>query len=171
MTALALLLSSGNGRGGGDLIVHDDDDWTLESRPPRVELVGSWAGDRIVISGDYADDGLFVDKKEFTAEEHRILNNKLDEEYHEVYKPENYNIYRLAQLLFKDISYDILRLMIMDGWIKEKYIKSGSWFKKELPVDIRNSLSGDGENDDDYKDGKVMRPDMVVKFGGNPNDS
>lgn len=42
MMALAVLLSDGNGRGGGD----------LRSRDP---IVGSWAGDRIVIAGDYAD--------------------------------------------------------------------------------------------------------------------
>ena len=47
MTALAVLLSSGNGRGGGDL----NSDSTI---------VGSWAGDQIVIAGDYADDGLYV---------------------------------------------------------------------------------------------------------------
>jgi len=42
MFALAVLLSDGNGRGGGD--VHSDS-----------PLVGSWARDRIIISGDYAD--------------------------------------------------------------------------------------------------------------------
>jgi hypothetical protein len=44
MTALALLLADGNGRGGGDM--------RSDSR-----LIGSWAGDRIVIAGDYADEG------------------------------------------------------------------------------------------------------------------
>jgi hypothetical protein len=47
MAALAVLLSDGNGRGGGD----------IRSADP---LVGSWAGDRIVITGDYADEGKFV---------------------------------------------------------------------------------------------------------------
>lgn len=47
MTALAVLLADGNGRGGGDL--HSDD-----------PLIGSWAGDRIVIAGDYGDAGKFV---------------------------------------------------------------------------------------------------------------
>lgn len=42
MLGLAILLSDGNGRGGGDL--HSSKD-----------LTGSWAGDRIVIVGDYAD--------------------------------------------------------------------------------------------------------------------
>lgn len=47
MTALALLLAASNGRGGGDF--RGDD--------PK-SLVGSWAGNRIAIIGDYyeADD-------------------------------------------------------------------------------------------------------------------
>lgn len=51
MLALALLLASGNGRGGGD---HRSSD----------PVIGSWAGDRIVIAGDYGDDGLFTDDPE-----------------------------------------------------------------------------------------------------------
>jgi hypothetical protein len=46
MLGLAILLSDGNGRGGGDL---DSDNG----------IVGSWAGDQIVIAGDYADPGRF----------------------------------------------------------------------------------------------------------------
>jgi hypothetical protein len=42
-TALFLLLANSNGRGGGDVDEH--------------ELIGSWAGDRIVIQGDYAEEG------------------------------------------------------------------------------------------------------------------
>lgn len=42
MTALAILLADGNNRGGGDL--HSDN-----------PIIGSWAGDRIIIAGDYAD--------------------------------------------------------------------------------------------------------------------
>jgi len=48
MTALAILLASGNGRGGGDCRV---------SSP----FIGSWAGDRIVIAGDYDDNGKYTD--------------------------------------------------------------------------------------------------------------
>jgi hypothetical protein len=48
MTALALLLSSGNGRGGGD-------------HPSSAPPIGSWAGDRIVVAGDCGDKSLFTD--------------------------------------------------------------------------------------------------------------
>lgn len=42
-TALLLLVANSNGRGGGDVKEHP--------------LVGSWAGDRIVMQGDYAEEG------------------------------------------------------------------------------------------------------------------
>ena len=47
LAGLAILLADGNGRGGGDL--HSEND-----------IVGSWAGDNIVVAGDYADEGKFV---------------------------------------------------------------------------------------------------------------
>lgn len=47
LAGLAILLADGNGRGGGDL--HSDN-----------KIVGSWAGDNIVIAGDYADTGKFL---------------------------------------------------------------------------------------------------------------
>lgn len=49
MLGLAVLLADGNGRGGGDLDERNDD----------AGLIGSWAGDRIVIAGDYADEGRY----------------------------------------------------------------------------------------------------------------
>lgn len=49
MTALAILLASGNGRGGGDL-------------DSENEIIGSWAGDSIVTAGDYDDEGKFTDE-------------------------------------------------------------------------------------------------------------
>lgn len=42
-TALFLLVANSNGRGSGDANDH--------------ELIGRWAGDRIVVQGDYAEEG------------------------------------------------------------------------------------------------------------------
>jgi hypothetical protein len=42
-TALFLLLANSNGRGGGDA--------------PEHPLIGRWAGDRVVVQGDYAGKG------------------------------------------------------------------------------------------------------------------
>lgn len=50
-TALFLLVANSNGRGGGDA--------------PRHPMVGRWAGDRILVQGDYAnsDDPGFVEEE------------------------------------------------------------------------------------------------------------
>jgi hypothetical protein len=63
MTGLAVLLADGNGRGGGD----------LRSSDP---IIGSWAGDRIVIAGDYADKGKFID--DYNAEELNLFEHASD---------------------------------------------------------------------------------------------
>jgi hypothetical protein len=65
MTALAVLLADGNSRGGGD----------LRSTNP---IIGTWAGDRIVIAGDYADEG------RFTRDPERTLYRVASEEYQDV---------------------------------------------------------------------------------------
>ena len=52
MMGLSILLSSGNGNGGGDLY------------PAENPIIGSWAGDKVVICGDYADEGIFTQNKE-----------------------------------------------------------------------------------------------------------
>jgi hypothetical protein len=51
-TGLWLLLANSNGRGGGDALKHP--------------LVGAWAGDRILVQGDYAkpDDKSFLTEEE-----------------------------------------------------------------------------------------------------------
>jgi hypothetical protein len=82
LTALAILLADGNNRGGGDL--HSDH-----------PIIGSWAGDRIVIAGDYADDG------KFTADPAR-------------------NLYRVADEEFLDISQQALRAMADNCYLAEE---------------------------------------------------
>jgi hypothetical protein len=46
LQALGILLAEGNGRGGGDL--RSDN-----------KLIGSWAGDKVYVSGDYAESELY----------------------------------------------------------------------------------------------------------------
>lgn len=82
MQGLAILLADGNGRGGGD----------LRSENP---LVGSWAGDSIVIAGDYADEGKFV-------------------------QDEKVNLYREAND-YEDISFKVIEALCDDTWWKEDY--------------------------------------------------
>ena len=81
LSGLAILLADGNGRGGGD----------LGSDNP---IVGSWAGDNIVIAGDYADPGKFV-------------------------KEQDKNLYLVATEEGEDISLKVLDAYVMiDGFLK-----------------------------------------------------
>lgn len=72
MCALAILLADSNGRGGGD----------CRSDNP---LIGSWAGDHIVITGDYADAGqwseYFLDIEGATTTE---LYDLLEEHFEDI---------------------------------------------------------------------------------------
>lgn len=65
MQAVAMLLAADSGRGGGDFGSEDP-------------LVGSWAGDRIVIAGDYGDVGRFVPDQE------RNLHEIAADEYEDI---------------------------------------------------------------------------------------
>jgi hypothetical protein len=89
LTALAILLADGNGRGGGD----------LRSENP---VIGSWAGDRIVIAGDYADEG------KFTGD------------------PAS-NLYAVAGKEYQDISRQALRAMADDHYLADEMKKSTCW--------------------------------------------
>src|SRR5262249_37659918 len=95
LTALAILLADGNNRGGGD----------LRSDHP---VIGSWAGDRIVIAGDYADEG------KFTGDPARTLYRIADEEY-------------------QDISRQALRAMADDAYMAGKMRQSTCWDGDERP--------------------------------------
>ncbi len=89
LTALAILLADGNGRGGGD----------LRSTNP---IIGTWAGDRIVVAGDYADEGRFVtDAKR--------------------------NLYEIARQEFHDVSRSALRAMADDVYLAESMRESQTW--------------------------------------------
>lgn len=91
MTALAVLLSDGNGRGGGD----------LQSKNP---IIGSWAGDRVVIAGDYADGERFL-----PSVERRNLNPD---------EPANVNLFQWADKHFEDISEKIMACILGDRYVR-----------------------------------------------------
>lgn len=101
MTGLAILLASGNGRGGGD----------LRSEHP---IIGSWAGDRIVITGDYADAGLFLTEAEVAAHE------------------KGSNLYNVANESreWTDISHQVLEALVDDDYLAESLAEAigpSSW--------------------------------------------
>ena len=74
--ALGILLADGNGRGGGD----------IEEHP----LIGSWIGDTIIVAGDYADLGKFIDDKK-------------------------QNLFNYAKDHFEDISVQLREILINEG--------------------------------------------------------
>lgn len=86
LAGLAILLADGNGRGGGDL--HSEND-----------IVGSWAGDNIVITGDYADTGKFVKEPE-------------------------QNLYEIASSEGEDISLKVLDALFDDQYFFSEFRKN-----------------------------------------------
>jgi hypothetical protein len=120
MTALAVLLADGNGRGGGDLHVEDP-------------IIGSWAGDRIVVAGDYADNGRFVTKetekawrKVLTPEE-----RKWRKEHGQArHRP---NLFYVAEETFEDISEKVIDVLRQDEYIRESLVETGVLLKGGEP--------------------------------------
>jgi len=119
MLALAVLLADSNGRGGGD----------LRSENP---IIGSWAGDRIVIAGDYGDEGKWLEVHQRVACE--LVQN-------------GHTLYRHAKDLFENVSEKVALAIIDDtcvraDWAKDFKAKAAdgigeSWFatsmKKNMP--------------------------------------
>ena len=81
LTGLAILLANSNGRGGGDLMAADKD------------VAGRWAGDRIVVAGDYAE---VTDPGERGEVTH--------------YK-------RISEEKYRDVSKWVLQEMMKDQWL------------------------------------------------------
>ena len=107
LAGLAILLADGNGRGGGDLNSEN-------------EIVGSWAGDNIVIAGDYADTGKFV---------------KIPEQ----------NLYEVCQAEGEDISLKVLDALFDDGYFFEEFRKHRmGWSSDEVKQLVESKLNAKG---------------------------
>lgn len=116
MSCVAILLADGNNRGGGDLRSNDP-------------IIGSWAGDRIVITGDYADNGKFIPENqgplEWDGEEH-----------------EEYNLYTLAdeEYGWKDVSLDAMRALAEDHYVKQTFeeaVAKSEWGREKYAEILR----------------------------------
>ncbi len=107
LAGLAILLADGNGRGGGDL--HSEND-----------IVGSWAGDNIVVAGDYADEGKFV-------------------------KEADRNLYCLATNEGEDISIKVLDALCDDQYFFSEFRKNrAEWSTNEIDDLIKQKLQDKG---------------------------
>jgi hypothetical protein len=151
LLALTVLLSDGNGRGGGDIRIPSyqkaidkyqvaSDKHTKGQRKTRPSWpnpdkhnepwVGRWAGDRIVITGDYADGGKFVE-----GVDDKTLQKIADEYYTEGHnKKEKVTLFAVADKTFTDISDDVIGLLSACN---------------ELPSDVQSEM-------------RQLRPDMVI---------
>lgn len=92
LLGLAVLLANGNNRGGGD----------LRTDHP---MVGHWAGDRVVVAGDYGDEGEFLDG----------LDDAVDaaaDDYD--VDPDSLTLYAVANSQFTDVSDAVIRAVV-DG--------------------------------------------------------
>lgn len=135
LTGLTVLLADGNNRGGGDLRTDD-------------LIVGSWAGDCIVVAGDYADGGKFLPSVP-KSELQEIANKCFSKGYQ---KPEEVNLYHYAQEKFEDISDKVIKA-IRDG--------EGS----EHPLSKMN-LKDTGWRKKGEQDAPNLRPDIVLTARG-----
>ena len=108
LAGLAILLADGNGRGGGDL--HSEND-----------IVGSWAGDNIVVAGDYADAGKFVKEPDQT-------------------------LYELAGSEGEDISIKVLDALFDDSYYFSEFRKNRAGWTSNNEVDdlIKQKLKAKG---------------------------
>ena len=111
LAGLAILLADGNGRGGGDL--HSEND-----------IVGSWAGDNIVVAGDYADAGKFVKEPDQT-------------------------LYEVASNEGEDISIKVLDALCDDRYFFEEFRKNRAGWTSNNEVDdlIKRKLKEKGLSD------------------------
>jgi len=135
MLGLAVLLADGNNRGCGDL--HSDD-----------PIIGSWAGDRIVIAGDYADPGKFMEADESDLQ--AIADKHFSEGFQQV---ERVNLYCVARERFEDVSEKVIAALTSDDYIKARFERTlGETYKSSPFTQAMERVRG-------------LRPDLVITAG------
>jgi hypothetical protein len=126
-TALAALLSNGNGRGCGD----------IDSQDP---IIGSWAGDRIVVAGDYGDPFKFI-PEELHDKIFNIALERVEKSYPQLSKKEKEriarkgcNLYFFAREMFEDISEKVIVALMDDQYLRRKLMD-------RLPDDVKQDIT------------------------------
>lgn len=129
MTGLAVLLADGNGRGGGDIASAN-------------AIVGSWAGDPIVISGDYADKGRFVSDDDLA--DWRQSTPPDDEETFRTRLTETVTLQDLASECYEDISYRVIAALCEEKYLRASFRKQVNRFglSGDMPAELKALLSG-----------------------------
>ena len=107
MTGLAVLLASSNGQGGGDL--------RIQSNSPFIHIPGRWAGDRIVVAGDYDDVPTSPGYKVYDRCRHVEPLQELAESVAGDDERQT----------FLDISYEVLGCLLEDHGFRENFLNIG----------------------------------------------
>jgi len=95
LLGLTILLADGNGRGGGDI-------------RSSSAVVGSWAGDPVVITGDYAENGRFLSAADLL-------------DYKEQGNEGVPTLYSAAHEMYENISFKVIRALCEDPFFREKF--------------------------------------------------
>jgi hypothetical protein len=126
LLALSALLADGNGRGGGDIFCSQYRKEEAKYFKKKIKtfpnvtkfnssLIGSWAGDRIVIAGDYADPRKFLTTKEIRR--YQAHYRKTESPDRQRYIETNTNLYSVALAFYQNVSKEILAVLIDSGEI------------------------------------------------------
>lgn len=151
LTGLSILLADGNDRGSGDL--HSES-----------EVIGSWAGDRIVVAGDYADDGKFLTEEQifrFSKDHPNELAALRRLESRTV------NLYGYATYYFEEISGKVLTAMADDAYILRNMQKRANYVKGwngKASICRYASKGKEAEEAEEAEELSSLRPDTMVLF-------
>jgi len=134
-TALLILCACSNGRGGGD----------LKEKPT---VIGRWAGDRIAVVGDYAEDTDLAPEHAASTIYHCCGAKSIEEVlegYSEPYR-EEYRARFEGKPLYRNITAMVAK--VIERELHGRFVGKG-WKDWQ-------------ENSADQPDGKAMKPDMVL---------
>ena len=159
MMGLATLIYDGRGQGSGDLYCYTC--WgepespiakrcesfskkrdfkvvskhTINGRICKTvvpKIAGRWAGDRIIITGDYADNGKYIDERDLTEEEFDRAKKEYPSKYEKGYsRTSDYNLYEFVEIKpFKNVSNEVIKALKIDETYEEKMIELEKKIKK-----------------------------------------
>lgn len=162
LLGLTLLLRSSDEGGGGDFGNRG------EVPSSAWERIGSWAGDRVVICGDYDAPGKWIDD-EIRAHPLYLAQHMeavaYNAEHGASYDPTP-TLYSLCGSVFRDISGEIIEIAQLGG----EPIRYAEEWSSALDHDPerRDRIRANGETLQAYrwdKGATLMRPDMVLTSG------
>jgi len=113
MFAMAMLMNDGYGDGCGEEI--------------ESELIGSWAGDKVIVAGDYGTPYKYIPKKDegrlllhcLVDQLNRKDANDMSPETIIDYAEKNCTLYEWSKFFCKDISKEALAMIVQDHFVQQ----------------------------------------------------